>query len=116
MNLENRTLGTSGIGVVEALFNRGGYEIGGAGSIVNATTWEAPEGYGVTASPSMRMVVSLGDLDESRWVNLTGVSGHAFNGHYTDQTELFAEGRTLAWPFSDEAVDEAAEDRLTLTP
>ena len=67
-------------------------------------------------APSMRMVVSLADLDESRWINLTGVSGHPFNDHYTDQTDLWAEGETLPWAFSAEAVEEAAEDTLTLRP
>ena len=50
--------------------------------------WDAAaDGYDVTAAPSMRMVVSLADLDASRWVNLTGVSGHAFDPHYADQTD-----------------------------
>ena len=64
--------------------------------------------------PSMRMVVSLGDLDSSTWVNLTGASGHAFGAHYTDQTDLWAEGETLGWPFSREAVEEVARERLLL--
>ena len=116
MDLRSRTLGDSGVGIVEWLVNRDGYEIGGGGSIVNATTWDAALGYEVTAAPSMRMVVDLGNLDASRWVNLTGVSGHPFHPNFTDQTDLFVEGRTLAWPFSREAVDAAAEDTLLLTP
>ena len=52
------------------------------------------------AAPSMRMVVSLADFDDSRWINLTGVSGHAFNDHYTDQTDLWVDGETLPWAFS----------------
>ena len=64
--------------------------------------------------PSMRMVVSLADLDDSRWINLTGVSGHPFNDHYTDQTDLWADGETLPWAFSRDAVEDAAEDTLTL--
>jgi penicillin amidase len=64
----------------------------------------------------MRMVVSLEDFDESRWVSLTGVSGHPFSDHYVDQTDLWAEGETLAWPFSAEAVEEAQADELTLVP
>lgn len=116
MNLTNQTLGTSGIGPVEWLFNRDGYRIGGGGSIVNATGWHAADGYEVTTSPSMRMVVSLADFDDSRWINLTGASGHAFNGNYVDQTELFVEGRTLPWAFSRDAVTEAESDTLRLTP
>jgi penicillin amidase len=62
------------------------------------------------------MVVSLADLDKSRWVNLTGVSGHAFDAHYVDQTDLWADGRSLAWPFARKAVESAAKDTLTLSP
>jgi penicillin amidase len=64
----------------------------------------------------MRMVVSLADLDASRWVNLTGASGHAFDKNYVDQTKLWVEGKTLAWPFSRKAVDAAAAHTLTLLP
>ena len=116
MNLENQSLGQSDIGLVRWLFNRGGYEVGGGGSIVNATKWNAAEDYTVTAAPSMRMVVSLDDFDDSRWVNLTGVSGHAFHDNYVDQTELWVDGDTLPWRFSAAAVGAAAEDTLTLVP
>ncbi|GAA5145361.1 penicillin acylase family protein [Nocardioides marinquilinus] len=116
LRLESSTLGQSGIGLVERLFNRDGWEAPGGGSLVNATSWDAAEGYEVTAAPSMRMVVDLGDLDRSRWINLTGTSGHAFNRHYTDQTDLWARGETLAWPFTEDAVREAGDDVLTLTP
>jgi penicillin amidase len=116
MDLHNATLGESGVGLVERLFNRDGWEVGGGSSIVDATSWNAAEGYGVTAAPSMRMVVSLADWDDSRWINLTGVSGHPASSHYTDQTELYVAGRTLPWAFSREAVEAAADDTLVLEP
>ncbi|MDP3969130.1 MAG: penicillin acylase family protein [Nocardioides sp.] len=114
MDLAHQPLGESGIGVVEWLFNRGGYEVDGGDSIVNATGWTASEGYEVDWAPSMRMVVDLADLDASRWINLTGVSGHPFHRHHVDQTDLWVDGETLPWPFSPEAVQEAAEDTLVL--
>ncbi|RYB92425.1 penicillin acylase family protein [Nocardioides glacieisoli] len=116
MNLHNATLGESGVGPVERLFNRDGWEVGGGSSIVDATSWNAAEGYEVTAAPSMRMVVSLADFDDSRWINLTGVSGHPASSHYSDQTELYVEGETLPWAYSREAVEAATDDRLVLTP
>jgi penicillin G amidase len=64
----------------------------------------------------MRMVVSLADLDDSRWVNLTGASGHAFDPHYVDQTRLWVDGHTLAWPFTRSAVSATTRRTLTLTP
>ena len=116
LELTSSTLGESGIGMVEWLFNRDGWEVAGSGSAVDATSWDAAEGYEVTAAPSMRMVVSLADFDDSRWVSLTGVSGHPFSDHYTDQTDLWAEGESLAWPFSADEVEAAEEDTLTLVP
>ena len=116
LDLRESTLGDSGIGPVEWLFNREDYRVGGGGSIVDATSWDAAEGYEVTSSPSMRMVVSLEDFDDSRWINLTGVSGHPFNQHYVDQTELWVAGKTLPWAYSPDAVAAAGQDTLTLTP
>jgi penicillin G amidase len=117
MNLHNSTLGESGIGPIERLLNRNGYQVAGGDSIVDATGWDAAEGYEVTSAPSMRMVVSLADFDESRWINLTGVSGHPGSGHYTDQTDLYVAGKTLPWVFSRDAVDALNDtDTLTLVP
>jgi penicillin amidase len=116
LDLRNATLGESGIGPIEWLLNREGYRIGGGSSIVNATSWDAGVGYEVTDSPSMRMVVSLHDFDDSRWINLTGVSGHPASGHYVDQTDLFVAGETLPWRFSRDAVEDAGEDVLVLEP
>ncbi|WP_344151738.1 penicillin acylase family protein [Nocardioides koreensis] len=116
LDLHQAALGESGIGPVEWLVNRGTWQVGGGSAAVDATSWDASEGYAVTSAPSMRMVVSVGDFDKSRWINLTGVSGHPFDGHYTDQTDLWADGDTLPWPFTPSAVHDAAEDTLTLTP
>lgn len=116
LTLENQTLGTSGIGAIEAIFNRGPYKTGGGNGIINANSWNAVEGYQVTAVPSMRMTVDLANLDKSRWIQLTGNSGHAYHDNYVDQTELWAEGKTLPWAFSASAVDKATKGTLTLRP
>ncbi len=116
LDLINPTLGDSGIGAVNALFNRGPFDLGGGGGIVDATSWDATEGYDVTALPSMRMVIDLDDLDRSRWIQLTGNSGHAFQKHYLDQAPLFAEGKTLPWAFTPKAVKDATDDTLTMKP
>lgn len=116
LDLRSASLGESGVAAVEWLVNRDGWEAAGGGSAVNATAWDAAVGYVTTAAPSMRMVVSLADLDASRWVSLTGVSGHPASEHYADQTDVWERGETLAWPFTRDAVEAATEDTLTLTP
>ena len=70
----------------------------------------------MTAAPSMRMVVDLGDLDASTWVTLTGASGHPASVHYADQFGPWSRGETFPWPFTQAATEADARDRLTLTP
>jgi penicillin G amidase len=116
LTLENQTLGQSDTGIVSRLFNRGEWELPGGPDTVAGGGYEAAEGYEVTRTASMRMVVSMADLDDSRWINLTGASGHAFSPHYTDQTDLWVEGRTRPWPYSREAVDSVTDRTLVLEP
>ncbi|GAA0949941.1 penicillin acylase family protein [Nonomuraea longicatena] len=95
LTLTNATFGTSGIGPVEWLFNRGPFAAPGGKDAVNANGWNAKKGYEINAVPSMRMVADLSDLSKSQWINLTGASGHAFHPNYWDQAALWAEGRML---------------------
>ncbi|MFE7842112.1 penicillin acylase family protein [Streptomyces sp. NPDC057474] len=114
--LENQTLGTEGPGFLQYMLNRGPWKLGGGEATVNATGWNAAGGYEVVWVPSMRMVVNLGDLDKSKWINLTGASGHAYNAHYTDQTDKWVKGELLTWSFSDKAVESGTSDTLLLKP
>ncbi|MGH3470776.1 MAG: penicillin acylase family protein, partial [Nocardioidaceae bacterium] len=116
LQLRNSTLGSSS-SPLAFLFNRGGYDVGGGPSIVDANSWDASkDNYDVTVAPSMRMIIPMNDLNAARWIDLTGESGHAFDSHYTDQTNLWVDGKTLPWLFSKPAVEKAAADVLTLKP
>ncbi|WP_405735730.1 penicillin acylase family protein [Streptomyces sp. NBC_00028] len=114
--LKNQTLGTEGPGIIQYILNRGPWKLSGGEATVNATGWNAAGGYGVIWVPSMRMVVNLGDLDKSKWINLTGASGHAYSAHYTDQTGKWVKGELLDWSFSKDAVDKSTSDTLVLKP
>lgn len=118
LRLEHPVLGGSSIPApVRRLMNPAPIGVAGSSSVVNATSWDAGTGsFEVTAGPSMRMVVDLGDLDASTWVTVTGTSGHPGSRHYTDQLRAWAEGRTFPFPFTRAAVEQASKDELTLTP
>lgn len=109
-------LAPRGAWLARQLLVREGWEVGGSETSVDATAYDARGDFTVTTAPSMRMVVSLADFEQSRWISMTGASGHAFSAHYADQTDLWARGESLPWRFSREAVEEAVEDRLTLRP
>jgi penicillin amidase len=116
LELTNETFGDSGIGPIEWLFNRGPLKLAGGDSLVDATGSDAQTGYGVDWVPSMRMIVDLADLDRSRWVNLTGASGHAFDTHYWDQAKLWARGETIPMRATPGTIRREARHTLTLTP
>ncbi len=116
LELTNETFGTSGIGPIEWLFNRGPIKLAGGDSVVDATGWDLQEGYQVSWVPSMRMIADLADLDRSRWINLTGASGHAFDSHYWDQAPLWARGDTIPMRSNPSTVRREAAHTLTLTP
>ena len=111
-------LGGDGVpALVRRLVNPPAQRAGGGASSVDATSWDASSGsFEVTSAPSMRMVVDLGDLDSSTWVNLTGTSGHPASVHYDDQLAAWARGEQFPWPFSEAAVEADAAVRQTLVP
>ncbi|MGW4228473.1 penicillin acylase family protein [Streptomyces sp. NPDC004980] len=114
LTLRNQTLGTEGPDLLQRALNRGPWHLGGGEAAVNATGWNAAGGYDVIWVPSMRMVVNVGEWDKSRWINLTGASGHAFSAHYTDQTDKWVDGDLLDWSFEPDAVQQSTVDTLTL--
>jgi penicillin amidase len=118
LELKHKVMGDESVpGIIRSAFDRGGIELGGGNSIVDANSWNASgAGYDVESGPSMRMVVDLSDLDRSTWVNSTGQSGHAYAAHYDDQIEAWAANETFPWPFSRAAVEAAKDDELVLRP
>lgn len=112
----NGTLGESGVPPIEALFNRGPFPTGGGESIVNATGWSIQDGYATTSLPSMRMIVDLGNLNNSLTVHTTGQSGHAYHPHYADMAPLWANIEYYSMLWEESAVTAQAEGHLVLTP
>ncbi|AKT50221.1 penicillin acylase family protein [Arsenicicoccus sp. oral taxon 190] len=109
-------LGAAAPGLLGDLLNRGPEPAPGSPLAPNAIGYDLAESYAADWGPSMRMVVDLGDLDSSTWVQLTGVSGHPTNEHYDDQTARWLRNDPYPWPFTDRAVEDATRHRLTLLP
>ena len=116
LELVHASFGSSGIAPIEMLFNRGPAGVSGGSSIVNATGWNAANGYEVNAVPSMRMIVDLSDLDNSRWIQLTGNSGHPFHSNNVDQFELWRTGQDLPMWWERASIEMTAMNTLTLVP
>jgi len=112
----NGTLGESGVPPIEALFNRGPFPTSGGAAIVNATGWSVQDGYETNWLPSMRMIVDLGNLNNSLTVHTTGQSGHAYHPHYDDMAPMWANIEYYSMLWEEQAVTSQAEGHLVLTP
>jgi penicillin amidase len=114
-------LGLSGISLIEDIVNRGPVAVSGGPEIVNATSYSAWNAlqtgeFEVGGHPSMRTIIDLGDWDSSLSILPTGQSGHPFSPHYADQIELWRHTEYHPMWFSRAAVEDAASDRLVLSP
>jgi len=112
----NGTLGESGIGLIEGLFNRGPFPTSGGEAIVNATGWSIRDGYETNWLPSMRMIVDLSNLNNSVTVHTTGQSGHAYSKHYDDMSKLWANIEYYPMWWDEASITSDAEGHLVLMP
>lgn len=112
----NGTLGESGVPPIEALFNRGPFPTSGGEAIVNATGWSIKDGYETTWLPSMRMIVDLGNLNNSVTIHTTGQSGHAYHPHYDDMANMWANIQYYPMSWDQNEVMSETEGHLVLAP
>ena len=66
--------------------------------------------------PSVRLVVDVGNWDNSRAVNHPGQSGDPGNPHYRDLAPLWRDGRYFRLAYTRKAVDEVTERIIYLVP
>jgi len=118
LSLEHQVLGGESIpSVVRDFVNPAGRGLSGSTVSVVATAWNAEDGeFDVITGQALRMIVDLGDVDSSVWVNSTGVSGHPASAHYQDQLNAWATGGYFPMPFTRPAVEAATRQVLTLRP
>ena len=65
---------------------------------------------------SFRMVLDVGDWDNSRTINTPGQSGDPFSPHYRDLAPYWLTGDYVPLLYSREAIERAASTRISLTP
>lgn len=90
--------------------------IGGDGDTVQAASYIASAGYGLTSTSVARYVFDLADWERSGWVVPLGSSGHPGSPHYADQAPAWAEVRLLPMRYGWERIERDAESRQQLLP
>lgn len=78
------TLGSSGKGFIERIFNLGPVAVPGSVLTVNHSGWKNEEPFITDHFTSNRQIIDLGNLSASLMIHAPGQSGHARHRHYDD--------------------------------
>ncbi len=89
--------------------------MGGGNNVPHAAGYNTST-FKVTSGASFRMVLDVGNWDDSRAINTPGQSGNPYSSHYRDLAPLWATGDYVPLRYSREAVEKAASERLQLSP
>jgi penicillin amidase len=103
---------------LDRLFNVGPFPaMGGNNTIANLEFKYNSEGrYPVYLGPAMRIIVDLGDIENSLSVNPTGQSGHFLSAHYADQAALFNSGEFRKQMMNRDEIKNLQQGTLILKP
>jgi penicillin amidase len=89
--------------------------MGGSAFSPRAASYRASD-FRVTAGASFRMVLDVGNWDQSVVINTPGQSGDPFSPHYRDLAPLWAAGEYAPLAYSREAVERVARSAISLQP
>ena len=87
----------------------------GSAETVNLSSYD-PATFRQTGGPSFRVVIDVGDWDNSRAVNSPGQSGDPASPHYRDLAPLWLKGEYFPLLYTRPRVEAAAVTRIDLLP
>ena len=96
-------------------FNVGPLPRGGSANSVNQSSYR-PQDFIQLNGPSFRVVVDVGNWDNSRAMNAPGQSGNPNSPHYRDLAQAWAKGDYFPLLYSRKAIMDAASEIIYLRP
>ncbi|QSQ33400.1 penicillin acylase family protein [Xanthomonas translucens pv. translucens] len=102
-------------GADRALLDIGPFAKGGSPYTPNQSSYD-PNNFRQTIGPSARLIIDLGNWDNSRAVNYPGQSGDPTNQHYRDLAPLWLQGKYFPLLYTRAAIDAATEQVIDLVP
>jgi penicillin amidase len=95
--------------------NVGSWPLGGSAHTPMAAAFRLAD-YQLSSGASFRMIVDVGQWDNSVAINTPGQSGDPSSPHYRDLAPLWADGRYFPLAYSRKAVESRERRRITLAP
>lgn len=87
----------------------------GSGFTVNASSYNTGD-FRQTSGPSARLIIDVGNWDNSRAVNHPGQSGDPGSSHYRDLAPMWRSGQYFPLLYSRDAVQKETERKIELVP
>ena len=108
-------MSTMGDGSLRAKLNAGPYPAQGSANTVNQSSYRANDFLKVNG-PSFRVVVDVGNWDNSRAMNTPGQSGDPDSPHYRDLAQAWGKGEYFPLLYSRKLIEAATETTIKLVP
>jgi len=96
-------------------FDVGPLGVGGSDSVLMNMSYRLTD-YRLTIGASLRVVIDVGEWDNSVCINTPGQSGDPRSPHFGDLAPIWAVGDYVPLLYSREAVDAASDQRIFLIP
>jgi len=103
-------------GLSEKIFCRRFIGINGGQDTVLNTMWWKNYPFRAKRIPALRMIIDLGDLDNSLMIKNTGQTAHPVSREFTDELELMLEGKYKKLLYTKTLIDKEKDDELILAP
>jgi penicillin amidase len=101
--------------ITRTQFDVGNLPRGGSANTVNQSSYRLQD-FVQLNGPSFRVVIDVGNWDNSRAINAPGQSGDPASPHYRDLAESWAKGDYFPLLYSRKAVEENTRQRFELIP
>jgi len=89
--------------------------LGGSSSTLNYATYRLHD-FSVVAGPSVRMIIDVGDWDNSLFVNNPGQSGVPGSHNYSDMGENWLNAKPVPLVYSEPAIARVTHKKIVLKP
>lgn len=102
--------------LLRGLFNVGPFPVGGSHSTVWKGDFRLRKPFNNHVGPSLRILIDLADINNTRTVIPPGQSGHIYHDNYDNQVALWRNGGYKRQPMDREALERRDLEVLTLWP
>lgn len=115
VTLRDSAFGSTGIGIIEKIFNSSTYGYNGGNVTINVGGYGWEGDYSINFGTSQRMIIDMNDFDNSVNINSSGEVQQIFHKNREDQTKFWTSGEYKTFLFSKEKIESNSKYKYKIT-